>query len=166
MKEAAVDAMEVPRRFWDEETLGDPSRFMTLVSTMRLTRRVTGAVDGVIETHGLSRNGYLLLMHLELSESGTRILSSLARDLIVHPTTITLTIDRLEAEGLVKKLPHQTDRRATQASLTRSGRNLARRITDDLAEIGFGLGALSDAQVARLDSAVNMARLAIGDGGR
>lgn len=163
MKKLDVDPMEIPRRFWDESVLGDPSLFMAMISIMRLNSRMTGSIDEVLNHYGLSRNAYLLLMHLELSETGSRILSSLARDLIVHPTTITLTIDRLEADALVKKTPHETDRRATCASLTRSGRALARKITAELSAIGFGLGDLSEAQASRLDEVVSDARLAIGD---
>ena len=47
---------------------------------------------------------------------------------MVHPTSVTNAIDRLEAQGLVKRLPDAADRRRTFAELTAEGKDvLARR---------------------------------------
>src|SRR4029079_13666734 len=145
-----VHPLETPRKYWDEESLGDPSRFLAMIGMMRLSRRTTATVDDVLRAHGLARNGYLLLMALQLPPSGSRLLGKLARDLLVHPTTVTLTIDRFEEEGLVVKTPHETDRRATRANITDAGRELVRKITADLAEVGFGLDGLTDGQATKL----------------
>jgi DNA-binding MarR family transcriptional regulator len=159
----AADPLNSPRKYWDEQSLGDPSRFLVMVGLMRLTRRSMATVDDVLHQYGLNRTSYLLLMALQLTPTGSRMLSRLARDLLVHPTTVTLTIDRFEHDGLVFKAPHETDARATRAHITDSGRALARKITEELAEVGFGLEGLSDAQTAKLDAAITTARAAVGD---
>ena len=102
-------------------------------------------------------------MSLELSGTGSMILGRLAQELIVHPTTVTLTIDKLEAEGYVKKQPHETDRRAIRATITKAGRAIARRVTTELGAIGFGLGDLSPSQTTKLAAATHSARRTSGD---
>ncbi len=48
----------------------------------------------------------------------------------VHPTSVTNTVDRLEAAQLVKRVPHPSDRRATLIEITDAGRELAARVGD------------------------------------
>jgi DNA-binding MarR family transcriptional regulator len=157
-----VDPLDLSRRYWQDENAG-ADRFFAMMSVLRLSRRVTETIDDVLRALDVNRNGYLVLMALELSGPGSMILGRLADDLIVHPTTITLTVDKLEADGLVKKTPHETDRRAIRVAITKSGRALAKRATTDLQAVGFGLGDPSDAQVARLHNAVSAVRKTIGD---
>ncbi len=52
---------------------------------------------------------------------GTRKMSELGEELDVTPRNITKLVDGLEAEGLVTRQPHPTDRRATLVSLTDRG---------------------------------------------
>jgi DNA-binding MarR family transcriptional regulator len=159
----AIDPLELSRRYWDEDELGDPSLFFAMVSVMRVSRRMMEPIDGVLRGYGLGLTAYLLLMSLDMSANGSMILGRLARELIVHPTTITLTIDRLEEDKLVKKTPHETDGRATRATITRAGRTVARKVTRELSEVSFGLGDLSKAQTAKLTAALTNARFATGD---
>lgn len=159
----SIDPLESPRKYWDEESLGDPSRFLAMVGLMRLYRRSTAMVEEVLRRHGLARNGYLLLMSLQLTPTGSRMLGRLARDLLVHPTTVTLTIDRFEQEGLVVKTPHETDGRSIRAAITPAGSQFLSKITAELAEASFGLQGLRDVDVAKLNSVMTDARLAIGD---
>jgi DNA-binding MarR family transcriptional regulator len=157
-----VDPLDVSRSYWRGDQ-AEADRFFTMMSVLRLSRRITETIDSVLRAHDVNRNGYLVLMSLELSGQGSMILGWLADDLIVHPTTITLTVDKLEADGLVKKTPHETDRRAIRVAITRTGRALAKRVTADLQAAGFGLGDLSDAETGKLYNAVNAVRKSVGD---
>ncbi len=47
------------------------------------------------------------------------------------PRHVTGLVDQLEADGLAKREPHPTDRRATLVTLTPEGTNLAVRIFDE-----------------------------------
>jgi len=163
ISDPAADPLDNTRRYWNERLHGDPTHFFAMASLMRLSRRVTRTIDSTLSGHALGRNAYLLLMTLELSPNGSRILGALARDLLVHPTTITLTIDRLEELGLVKKTPHESDRRAMRAQITEEGRTLARKITGELAEVGFGFDGLSASQTGKLNTTITAARRVIGD---
>ena len=53
--------------------------------------------------------------------SGPRMMSELRRQLGVTPGNVTALTDALESEGLVRRLPHPTDRRATLVELTPAG---------------------------------------------
>ena len=52
---------------------------------------------------------------------GPQIMSGLSEGLGVTPRNITALVDALEEEGLVRRQPHPTDRRATIIELTSKG---------------------------------------------
>jgi DNA-binding MarR family transcriptional regulator len=54
-------------------------------------------------------------------------LSALAELLAADPPYVTLMVDDLEERGLVKRMPHPTDRRAKLVKLTAAGRVAAAR---------------------------------------
>jgi DNA-binding MarR family transcriptional regulator len=59
--------------------------------------------------------------------------------LMVHPASVTNTVDRLEVQGLVRREPHPTDGRTTLAAITPAGRRVVERATKALGEVRFGL---------------------------
>jgi DNA-binding MarR family transcriptional regulator len=101
---------------------------------------------------------YLMLMTLQLSDTGTRLISSLSRNLLVHATTGTLATDRLEQRDMVERNPHPTDRRATCITITSLGRESANKATRALTDIGFGLSGSTDEDVAQLSAALTTMR--------
>ena len=50
----------------------------------------------------------------------------------IPPATVTNLIDRLEADGHVRRVPHPTDARTTLAEITAAGRAVTAAATDDL----------------------------------
>src|ERR687892_76526 len=56
-----------------------------------------------------------------LSRKGPQIMSALSDELVVSPRNITTLVDALEANGLVRRHPHPTDRRAILVELTPQG---------------------------------------------
>jgi DNA-binding MarR family transcriptional regulator len=56
---------------------------------------------------------------------GPQIMSSLSDELGVTPRNVTALVDGLEAEGLVRRKAHPTDRRMTLIELTPAGTALA-----------------------------------------
>jgi DNA-binding MarR family transcriptional regulator len=164
MAELPDDPLRASRQFWSDD-LGDPDRFFTMMGVVRLENRLVASLDDVLRSSGLNRNGFFVLMSLEMSAKRSMILGRLADALMVHPTTVTLTVDKLEADGLVEKVPHERDRRAIRARLTRTGRTLVKQTMRELQRDGFGLGALTAGELAALDAAVTAARRAVGDAG-
>lgn len=59
-----------------------------------------------------------------------RIMSALSDDLGVTPRNVTALVDALEAEQLVARRPHPTDRRATLIELTDQGSDLCAEAWD------------------------------------
>ncbi len=114
-----TDPVEWADHYWRAQHLeGDEQRFLVMSSLLRYQRIVVELVEGELRKLGLNLTDYLMLMTLQLSESGTRLISSLARNLMVHATTATLATDRLEARKLLRRSPHPTDRRATCVTIT------------------------------------------------
>ena len=58
---------------------------------------------------------------------------------MVHPTSVTNIINRLEVGGYVTRKPNPRDGRGTLAQITRAGRAVVDRATTDLMAVGFGI---------------------------
>lgn len=158
-----TDPVEWAAHYWKQQELqGDEQRFLTMSSLLRLERLVVDEVERTLKRHKLNLTDYLLLMTLQLSETGTRLISSLARNLLVHATTATLATDRLEARGMLFRSPHPTDRRATCVTISAQGREVVAQATAALSEIDFGLG-VDAPHLDRLHSAITQTRTALGD---
>jgi DNA-binding MarR family transcriptional regulator len=69
-------------------------------------------------------------------------MGELAGVLGIDPPNATVLVDDLESQGLVRRRPHPTDRRAKVVETTRKGKELARRADSILATPPPGLSAL------------------------
>ena len=63
-----------------------------------------------------------------LYHRGPLLLGDVQRRILVSSGGITFLVDKLEARGLVRRVPCATDRRARYADLTENGRELIARI--------------------------------------
>jgi DNA-binding MarR family transcriptional regulator len=70
----------------------------------------------------------------------------------------TVIVDDLEAQGLVRRRPHPTDRRAKLVDVTRKGRDMARRADALLATPPPGFGNLSDEDLDALHRILEQVR--------
>ena len=68
----------------------------------------------------------------------------------VHPTSITNIVDRLESDGLARRLPHPSDRRTTLEELTDAGRDRLTAATEAVTVAEFGFVGLDDAELGQL----------------
>ncbi|MCU1502503.1 MAG: marR, partial [Ilumatobacteraceae bacterium] len=80
---------------------------------------------------------------LFFSHEGQLSLGKLGQRLMVHPTSITATVDTLERLGYVERVAHPTDRRQTLARITASGRSAMEESSRGAASNCFGLAALT-----------------------
>ena len=85
------------------------------------------------------------------------------QQVLAFESGVTNTIDRLESDGLVARVPHPTDRRTTLAQLTDAGRAVVTAAAATLADIGYGLDGMSDLETSRTDTALVALRRAAGD---
>jgi len=129
----SFDPIAEARRQWSAHGWEKSSSGMTVVtSIMRAHQILLSRVDATLKPFGLTFARYELLTLLSFTQAGRMPLSSAAGRLQVHPTSVTNTVDRLEAAGLVRREPHPTDGRATLVVLTDAGREVAARATDAL----------------------------------
>jgi DNA-binding MarR family transcriptional regulator len=70
-------------------------------------------------------------------------MGELAAALGIDPPNATVLVDDLEAQGLVRRRAHPTDRRTKVVEATRKGKTLARRADEILATPPAALSALS-----------------------
>jgi DNA-binding MarR family transcriptional regulator len=82
---------------------------------------------------------------------------------MVHPTSVTNTINRLEQAKLVIRRPNPADRRGTLAEITRAGRDVVATATADLMAAGFGMAGYDAAQLDAMFALLERLRLTAGD---
>jgi DNA-binding MarR family transcriptional regulator len=82
---------------------------------------------------------------------------------MVHPTSVTNIIDRLERQGLVRRRPNPSDGRGKLAEITPKGREVMAAATADLMSAEFGMSGYGDAELAQLFSLLRGLRVAAGD---
>ena len=80
-------------------------------------------LDAALEQHGLSIAKLGLLRHL-VEANGPLTLSQLAERLACVKSNVTQLVDRLEADGLAKRVPDPEDRRSVRAVITDKGRQM------------------------------------------
>ena len=158
------DPIEEARLQWSARWQPDVSDAMAAAtSIMRAQQVVLAAVDGALRPFGLTFARYEGLVLLLYSRQGVLPLGKMGQRLMIHPTSVTNIIDRLEQQGLVRRLPHPTDGRTTLAEITDEGRRLAKRATRAVNEAAFGLGGLSQSDLRQLMSIITKLRLGAGD---
>lgn len=103
-----------------------------VTSLVRAQQIVMARVDEALKPTGLTFSRYELLMLLSFSKTGALPMAMASARLQVHPTSVTNTVDRLEAAQLVERVPHPSDRRATLIEITDAGRKLVAQATEEL----------------------------------
>ncbi len=158
------DPIAEARRQWTDRGWAEAAPGMAAVtSIMRAQQIVAARVDEVLRPYGLTYARYEVLMLLVLSRRGTLPMARIGERLQVHPASVTNAVDRLEAQGFVRRTPHPTDRRATLVELTESGRSMAAKATDELNGSVFAAPGLSPAAVEQLVGVLTAMRADAGD---
>jgi DNA-binding MarR family transcriptional regulator len=158
------DPVQWMRYYWEQQDDDDPSRFLAMTSLLRLHHLMASALEHRLRTDcQISLTDYQILKALQLSETGTWLLSRMAWHLMVHATTVTLAAERLGSKQLVTRSSHPRDRRATLMTITEGGRELADEATRALATVDFGLPGLSRSQARSLIATIGRLRAGAGD---
>jgi DNA-binding MarR family transcriptional regulator len=134
-----------------------------ITSLMRAHQIFLARVETVLRPFDVSFARYEVLMLLHFSKRGALPMRTIGSRLQVHQTSVTNAVDRLEAAGLVQRLPHPTDRRATLVELTRSGRVLAEKATAELNAEVFTDTGLSPRAVNDVIKTLGQLRRSAGD---
>lgn len=163
-KQLAFDPIAEARRHWEERWGRGPGPSMAAVtSIMRAQQLLLAKLNDTLRPLGLTFPRYEALMLLLFSRNGSLPLGKIGERLQVHPTSVTNTVDGLEADGFVRRIPHSSDRRATLAAITESGRTTARQATKLLNEASFWTQPLTRAELDGLTTTIERLRRAAGD---
>ena len=135
----------------------------TATSVMRVQQLLIGDFDATVGRHGLTFARYEALVLLTFNREGRLPMSKIGQRLMVHPTSATNIIQRLEGQGLVERAPNPDDGRGTLAAITPSGRAVMEQATRDLVDRGFGLTALTAPELEQLFLLLRKVRVAAGD---
>jgi DNA-binding MarR family transcriptional regulator len=147
---------------WDER-IGPSGTMAAVTSVMRVQQILLSAVDAALRPHGLTFARYEALVLLTFARSGRLPMRVMGERLQLHPTSVTNIVDRLQADGLVRRVPHPTDRRATLVEITPAGTAVLEDATKSVTDIGFGLAGLSTEEQDRLTELLGRVRRAAGD---
>ena len=99
------DPITEARRQWCAhgwEEAGDGMAAIT--SVVRAQQLFLGRIDSVLRPLGLTFARYEVLMLLLFSRRGSLPLNKIGARLQVHPTSVTNAVDRLEEQGLIKRV--------------------------------------------------------------
>ncbi len=141
-----------------------PARAMAAVtSIMRAQQILLAQLDTILRPHGLTFARYEALVLLSFSRRGALPLGMIGERLMVHPTSVTNIIDRLEGQGLVARRRNPLDGRGRLAEITGPGRDVVERATTDLMEAGFGLPGYDPQRLREIFALLRGLRVAAGD---
>jgi DNA-binding MarR family transcriptional regulator len=159
-----TDPIAEATRLWAEHGWADAADGMAAItSLMRAQQIALARVEAVLRPLGVTFARYEVLMLLHLSRRGSLPMRTIGSRLQVHQTSVTNAVDRLEAAGLVRRVPHPTDRRTTLVELADDGRRLAEKATDALNAGVFADPGLSPGSVATLVDVLAELRRGAGD---
>lgn len=132
-------------------------------SIMRAQQIVLARVDEALKPFELTFARYEALVLLTFSRRGSLPLGKMGQRLMIHPTSVTNIVDRLEAQGLVRRVDHPTDRRTTLCEITDDGRRLVDKATEAVTAVNLGIAGLSVRDVDQLTRLLGKLRRESGD---
>ncbi|WP_370943647.1 MarR family winged helix-turn-helix transcriptional regulator [Amycolatopsis sp. cg5] len=146
-----------------EDRIGPSTTMAAVTGVMRVQQIIQSAVDSALKPHGLTFARYEALVLLTFARKSSLPMRVMGERLQLHPTSVTNIVDRLEKDGLVKRVPHPTDRRTTLVEITDDGRTRREEATVAVTAIDFGLTGLTDRQTEQLTELLTKVRKATGD---
>ena len=156
------DPIDRAAELW-EENFGDATAMKVVTSVMRVQQVLLSRIDAALRPFGITFARYEVLVLLTFSRTGRLPLSKIGQRLMVHPTSVTNAVDRLEAAGLVRRVPDSVDRRRTLAELTEAGQQVVREATAALQQSRFFLDDLVAADADELYALPGRTRAGAGD---
>ncbi|MFC4170573.1 MarR family winged helix-turn-helix transcriptional regulator [Microvirga sp. GCM10011540] len=109
----------------------NPSEAVTdaWVRLIRGGREVAGRIEADLKQAGFPPLAwYDVLLSLKKAAEGRRTPREIEREVLFEQYNLSRLLDRMEAEGLVRRIPYPGDRRRQLIEITEEGRALQRRM--------------------------------------
>jgi DNA-binding MarR family transcriptional regulator len=157
------DAIAEARRQWEVRDWAAPAHMAAITSIMRAQQILIAEVDDALKPFDLTFARYEALVLLYFSRHGQLPMGKMGDRLMLHPTSVTNIVDRLEQQDLVRRIPHPTDRRTVLAQITDDGRQVVDKATEAVSSIRFGVDGLTVDELDQLTDLLRKLRIAAGD---
>jgi DNA-binding MarR family transcriptional regulator len=156
------DPIDRAAEIWTRR-FGDARAMSAVTSIMRVQQILLAELDALLRPHGLTFARYEALVLLSFSRSGALPMGIIGDRLMVHPTSATNIIQRLERQRLVVRKPNPRDGRGTLAEITPAGHHLVRQATADLMAAQFAVGGYAPAELEEMFTLLRGLRVTAGD---
>jgi DNA-binding MarR family transcriptional regulator len=162
MSRLAYDPVEGSRQYWMAQGWHDSAAGVAaVVSVMRGWQILLTRANSLLRPFGLTFARYQVL---GLLRGGDPLpLGQVGARLWITPGTVTSSVDRLEAAGLIRRVPHPDDGRTVLAKITANGRVVFDRAVDALNTNLFSTIPLSRQELDQLVALMNKIRAEVGD---
>jgi DNA-binding MarR family transcriptional regulator len=160
--ELPFDPIRRAAQTW-ESRFGDSKAMAAVTTIMRVQQILLAQLDGLLKPHELTFARFEALVLLSFSRDGALPMRVIGERLMVHPTSVTNIIDRLERQGFVIRRPNPRDGRGTLAEITPPGLDVMRRATADLMAAEFGMGDYAPAEREEVFRLLRALRVTAGD---
>ncbi len=158
------DPIELARANWVRHGWEDAADGMALVtSVMRVQQVFLARIESILRPYGLTFARYEVLRLLAFTRRGVMPVGKIGERLQVHPASVTNAVQRLEADGLVRRTDNPNDGRSVLAEITDTGRRLVEECTDRLNAEVFAAVPIPLGQQERAFKALKGVRKAFGD---
>ena len=165
--EALTDRIALGRHSWEARYgLTAGAAMETISNIIRVREIIVNFMESYLAELDLNFLEYDVLSVIAESGTGGMPLSQIgkgARKYFGHQTSITNVVTRLGERRLVTIKPDVNDRRVTRVALSRSGTSRLRKANQLLADVDFGVGALSDRERETVSALLFRVRAEHGD---
>jgi DNA-binding MarR family transcriptional regulator len=158
------DPIELARSNWIRHGWEEAADGMALVTAvMRVQQVFLARIEAILRPFGLTFARYEVLRLLAFTRHGVMPVGKIGERLQVHPASVTNAVQRLEADGLVRRAANPNDGRSILAEITQNGRRLVEQCTERLNADVFSAVPIPRAQQERAFEALKGVRKAFGD---
>lgn len=146
---------------WTGLTEEDRAAFEAATSLIRAAGIATKRIDDILRPFGLTFARFEVVLLLSWARGGAMSLGRMQHRLLIHQAAVTNLVDRLEQDGLVRRVPHPSDRRTTLAEITEKGRSIVAPAVRGIAgQLRLGI---SDEQAVEVFELVQQLRRSAGE---
>ena len=146
MRDAFLEQLESLRlrHLREQFSDGDNRHVVASAAILRAFKILSSRVEEELAVLGLTMPRYEVLGLIDASPEGRMSPTELSRATLLHPATMTHTVNALEKRKLIRRRPEPSDKRVLLAEITPLGRKVVKAANRALARIHFGLADLSE----------------------